>query len=194
MKEKKSFKRRKKVFIFFLMLVVIFIMYIYVQIKNENADTVTDYDRIAKIMVTTRKTDVFIVGETIDFNDRVETRVIDEVTESKIDGSGDYKVIIINDLNDEVVLSEKEIEYIRDLIEKDYYMIVYLGAKYSATWDDSTYGIANVEGNLCYIYYSWDGEKNRNIGLWNDSEQEMAEEYPLMLGESLLLGIEEYLQ
>ena len=73
-------------------------------------------------------------------------------------------------------------------------MVIYLGTKYSSTWDDDSYGIANVDGNLCYIYYSWDGVPTRNIGAWNITDQENLDEYPLSLGEALLYSIEGYLQ
>lgn len=167
---------------------------IYLGVSKGNDNELSDIDRISKILTTTRKTDIFIKGEKINFNDKVSTKQIDKITMSEINEKNDYTVIIINDLDDNIQLLEDEIALLKGLICKNNYMLIYLGEKYSTTWDDTSYGIANVKGNLCYIYYSWDGIPTRNIGAWNISDQETIQEYPLLLGETLLYSIEEYLQ
>ena len=93
---------------------------------------------------------------------------------SGISGTKDYTVIIINDLNDKVNLSDEEIDLVSEIITQNNYMLIYLGEKYSTVWDDASKGIANVEGNL--------------------SDQAVLSKYPLSLGETLLYSIEEYLQ
>lgn len=118
---------------------------IYIKVFKEKDEPLGDIDRISKILTTTRKTDIFIVGKEIDFNNKVSTTNIDEVTASTINGSGDYKVIIVNDLDDKVNLSDDEIGFLDELISKDGYMLIYLGGKYSTTWDDPSYGIAGYE-------------------------------------------------
>ncbi len=187
---------RKKVVIIFSIIIVLIIagVCIYVNESKKSDNELLDIDRISKVLSTTRKTDIFIRGEEVDFNNKVNSKNIDEITTSKISGDNDYKVIIVNDLNDGVELSADEISLLEQLICKNNYMLIYLGEKYSTTWDDTSYGVANVEGNLCYIYYSWDGVPTRNIGAWNVTDQETLSKYPLSLGETLLYSIEEYLQ
>lgn len=186
----------KKVVIIISIIVVLIIVGVCacIMIIDKNTETITDVDRISKMLTTTKKTDIFVVGEEINFNNKVNTISIDEVTMSKLNGNGDYKIIILNDLNDMVKLTEDEIELLTELICTDNYMLIYLGEKYSTTWDDTSYGIANVEGNLCYIYYSWGGIPSRNVGAWTLTDQEASKDYPLMLGETLLFSIEDYLQ
>ncbi len=169
-------------------------VFAYGMISKKNNNELSDIDRISKVLSSTRPTDIFIRGEEINFNNKVTSKSIDEISVSKISGDKDYKVIIINDLNDMVKLSEEEITLVKDIISKNNYMLIYLGKKYSTTWDDKSKGIANVEGNLCYIYYSWDGVPTRNVGAWSMADQESLDEYPLLLGETLLYSIEEYLQ
>lgn len=194
MSKKNGANKKLLILVGIVVVIVVIGICIFIKMNKEKDNTLTDYDRISKILTTTRKTDIFIVGEQIDFNNKITTKNINEVSKSKISGNGDYTVIIVNDLNDEVELSEDEIELLKDLISKNNYMLIYLGEKYSTTWDDESYGIADIEGNLCYIYYSWDGVPTRNVGVWTETDQEASKDYPLMLGESLLLSIEDYLQ
>lgn len=177
-----------------IILVVVVGFLIFININKDKNENISDIDRISKILTTTRKTDVFVLGKEINFNGKIQAKQIAEANMDNISGIGDYKVIVVNDLDNQLILSENEISLLEDLINKNNYMIIYLGEKYSTTWDDESYGIADVDGNLCYIYYSWDGVPSRNIGAWTESDQEMLNEYPLMLGESLLISIEAYLQ
>lgn len=163
--------------------------------SNKNNEPLSDIERISKMLTTTRKTDIFILGDEIDFNDNIKTTSIDKVSEAEIDGSGDYKVIILNDLNNNIKLSDDEICLLKDYISTNNYMLIYLGEKYSATFDDESQdGIANVENNLAYIYYSWDSIPTRNVGAWTKAEQEELTKYPGLLEEALLYSIETYLQ
>ncbi len=194
MGNKNSLLKKTLLLIGIFSVIIVIVIFVHSKMNKENDSSLADVDRISKMLTTTRKTDIFLVGSDIDFNNKVSIKKIDTVAASEIIGSGDYKVIIVNDLNDEVVLSEDEIALLRDLIGRNNYMLIYLGEKYSTTWDDTSLGIADVKGNLCYIYYSWDGVPTRNVGVWSEADQEASKEYPLVLGESLLLSIEEYLK
>ena len=169
-------------------------VFVWAKAGKENDNVLSDIDRISRVLSSTKPTDIFIRGEKIDFNDKVSSKCIDEITMSGISGTKDYTVIIINDLNDKVNLSDEEIDLVSEIITQNNYMLIYLGEKYSTVWDDASKGIANVEGNLCYIYYSWDGIPTRNVGVWNVTAQAVLSKYPLSLGETLLYSIEEYLQ
>jgi len=184
----------KKILIFGIVVVTLLLITAYVFIKRskEKDNELTDVDRISKVLSTTRKTDIFVKGKSIDFDNKVSSENIQEIALSEIDGSGDYKVIIVNDLDDEVKLEEDEINLLKELICKNNYMLIYLGEKYATVWDDASHGIANVDGNLCYIYYSWDGFPTRNIGAWKVSDQETLNKYPWSLGQSILYSIEDY--
>lgn len=192
----KNNKLRRILLILFILIIVLVTIGISICVikRKENARELSDIDRISKVLSTTRKTDIFVRGAEVDFNDKVSSTIVDEISKSKISGSGDYKVIIVNDLDDEIELSGNEIDVLTELISKNNYMLIYLGEKYSTTWDDTSYGVANIEGNLCYIYYSWDGIPTRNIGAWNETDQETLGKYPFSLGETLLYSIEAYLQ
>ena len=78
-------------------------------------------------------------------------------------------------------------------MNKNGYCIIYLGEKYSETWDRTEQGIANLSGNLSYVYYSWDGQPVRNIGNWLQSDNDELEKYPYLLGQALMYCIEDYL-
>lgn len=163
------------------------------KIPKLNNNEESDMDRMKKIMETTRPTDVFVLGKEILFETEIKVNNISKLAEEQIKSNKDYKVVIINDLDSAVNLSDEEIEYARELMNKNGYCIIYLGEKYSSTWDRSEQGIANLSGNLSYVYYSWDGQPTRNIGNWLQSDNDELEKYPYMLGQALMYSIEDYL-
>lgn len=153
----------------------------------------SDIDRMKKIMETTRPTDVFVLGKEILFETEIKINNISELSEKQIKTDKDYKIVIINDLDNMVNLSDEEIKYASELMNKNGYCIIYLGEKYSETWDRTEQGIANLSGNLSYVYYSWDGQPVRNIGNWLQSDNDELEKYPYLLGQALMYCIEDYL-
>lgn len=153
----------------------------------------TDLDRIKKVMEETRPTDVFILGKDIQFEVDINTKKVAKLTQEELDSDKDYKVIIINDLDGEISLSDDEIKYAENLIKKNGYLLIYLGEKYAKEWNVENEGIANLSDNLCYSYYSWDGNPKRVVGQWLQSDQDELEKYPYSLGQTMLYCIEEYL-
>lgn len=163
------------------------------KIPKLNNNEESDMDRMKKIMETTRPTDVFVLGKEILFETEIKVNNISKLSEEQIKSNKDYKVVIINDLDSAVNLSDEEIEYASELMNKNGYCIIYLGEKYSSTWDRPEQGIANLSENLSYVYYSWDGQPTRNIGNWLQSDNDELEKYPYMLGQALMYSIEDYL-
>lgn len=160
------------------------------QVSDDNE---TDMDRIKKIMETTRPTQVMVLGDEIKFENEIDIKKIDGLTESEIESEKDYVIVLINDLYDNVTLSDEEVEFAKELINKDGYCIIYLGEKYSTVLDKTDEGIAEIEGNLCFMYYSWQGMPSRNVGSWLQSDQDDLEKYPFMLGQALMYCMEMYL-
>lgn len=161
--------------------------------KASKGTELNDIDRISKMLKESRPTDVFIYGDEIKFKD-VDVHILDEIKAEKLVSSKAYKVIIINDLNNNSPLNDSQIELLRNEISKNGVLLIYLGTRYATKWDNPEYGVANLESNLCFAYYSWDGEEKRNIGYWLESDQEELQKYPFSLGESMLYCIEEYMQ
>lgn len=192
-----SNKSKKKIIIILIVLfvgILVTLLCVKIADKRKGNNQLTDLERISKVLSTTKPTALFVRGGTVDFNGLVETSSISSIELSEINCEKEYRVIIINDLNDGVYLSDEEIECVKKLISEDNNMLVYLGRKYAATWDDPSTEIANIEGNLCYIYYSWAGHAYRDVGAWRENDQDAVVQYPYMLGETILYSIESYLQ
>ena len=101
-------------------------VFVWAKAGKENDNVLSDIDRISRVLSSTKPTDIFIRGEKIDFNDKVSSKCIDEITMSGISGTKDYTVIIINDLNDKVNLSDEEIDLVSEIITQNNYMLIYL--------------------------------------------------------------------
>ncbi len=162
----------------------------------DNADDeLGEIGRISKLITKTHPTDIVVLGKEISFQVDVSTRKVDEATEENLtrkDGCK-YTFFIINDLDNEVNLTDEEIAFIAEKINSENFCLAYLGEKYSTVWDDPEQYVANVEGNLWFRYNQVDDEPHRAIGAWNKEEQEQLSQYPYMLGDVVLYEIEAFL-
>lgn len=156
----------------------------------------TDMKKIQKIITETYKTDVVVIGDDISFSEEVPYRKVTVINEDtlKRKENCEYTIFIINDVSEKVSISSEEQKLIGKLISEDRFCLIYIGSKYSTMWDDSTQGIASVDGNLFYMYYSVDGSPRRNIGAWTEQDQEQLEKYPDALGDTLMYNFEYYLE
>lgn len=161
-----------------------------------NEEKMTSVETAIKAIEESFPTDVVILGEPIQFKYELAVRYVEEISDKTVGIKGDYRyqAIIINDLNGNVQLQDSEIAYLNHLIHTDGYMLLYLGKKYSDTWEEpSDYNIS-VEGNLSYIYYKYGSVLKGCIGSWKESDQEDAEKYPYLLGDVVIYDIQDYLE
>lgn len=164
---------KKKVFITtgIIAAIAIVIGVVYFTLSDKKEEDLTEYDRIAKVLTTTRKTDIFVIGDEIDFGDKIKAAHISEASGAQINESGDYKAVIVNDLNDKVNLSDDEIGFLREFINKEKNVLIYLGKKYSTTWDDKSKSTTSVGGNLLYSYFLYEGLPQGAIGGYLETDQ-----------------------
>lgn len=160
-----------------------------------NDNELSDTEKIKKTIETTRPTDIVILGNDISFELDIDHRIIKDLNKDELDKvNKEYKVIIINDLEGKLSIDNEDIEKLNERISENGTMVIYLGEQYSEVLNQENEGISDINGNLCFAYYSWGGNPVKNIGYWNQSDQEMIDKYPYSLGQSLLYCIDEYLQ
>ncbi len=190
--KKGSSSRIVMIIIFLVVVLTCFVIYRLNSFKNDKE--MSCYERLSKVVLSTRPTEVFIRGAEVDFSGYILPRSIAHISSETLKNDKKYTVIVINDLDDHVTLSDDEISLTKQLITQNNTMLIYLGKKYSTTWDDQSQGQVEVEGNLCYVYYSWDNVPSGVIGAFCESDLEDLEKYPDYLGKVLMLEIEEYLR
>jgi len=72
--------------------------------------------------------------------------------------------------------------------------LIYLGEKYSDTWNSEDEIPLDLKGNLFYIHYSVSGTQCGAIGAWTTEDQNLLKTYPYSLGETILYSIESFLK
>ena len=82
MSNKNNFLKRIVIVFSTIIVLVVIGVYIYQNKVRENAQELPDIDRIAKVLSTTRKTDIFVRGGVVDFNNKVSSTKVDEITSS----------------------------------------------------------------------------------------------------------------
>lgn len=193
-------KKKKLIIILLLSLLVIILLILFQIIPlppflNKNKDSLTSIEKNVKVLTETKKTKIFLLGDDIQFDNKLFVDKIDTLSNSTLDKKDfPYSAIIINDLNDTIKLSEEDIDLLESYIEKDGYIVIYLGEKYSKAWLNENQGYAEVDGNLSYTYYTINGTKTRSIGAWRKEDNIENEKYPNLLGDTLIYEIISYLE
>ncbi len=155
--------------------------------------TENDIQKAARVIQENFDTDIVICGEEIKFKEEVVLSYVDEITNELVENEGQYKVIVINDLDSSVRLSDSEQLLLHDFIKEEGNVLIYLGVQYKECFDEEDMPIANSDDNLAYMYYTLEGYPRRVIGVWTQEEQDMLAEYPYILGNSILYAIEDYI-
>ncbi len=153
-------------------------------------------EKIKEIISTTHPTDIVVIGDDISFSVEVETRKIEKIDNSTLqrrDGC-EYTVVVVNDLDNKVQLTEDEQELLRKNLKEYGFCLIYLGEKYSSTWNSEDELPVYIKGNLFYGYYSVSGVQSGTVGAWMAEDQEQLETYPNSLGETILYFIESFLR
>ncbi len=155
----------------------------------------TDIERISTIIQKEHPTELILLGEDITFETGIPVRKISCVTDDLLKRGTNYEhtFFIINDLKDDVQLTEEEIDLLAEKISQPNFCLVYLGTKYNSSWNEPNEHITNLDGNLSWRYYQLDGQLRRYIGGWTQDDQNVSKEYPYMLSNSLLYEIDAYL-
>jgi hypothetical protein len=136
-----------------------------------------------------------LLGDDIIFQRDFKAREITEVSDEalKRDSSYKYSVLVINDLQNNVHLTQDSIEMIRDYIYNKHYTVFYLGDKYHSTWNDTQF-IAYVDRSRSVVFQNENGKVVRITGLWGKREAEMMQEYPNILGDVIIYQIEDFIR
>lgn len=135
-----------------------------------------------KMLTETYPTDIIVYGNNIDFDKEIPSRKVDELDANVIYDDGEdyfYRVLIINDLEDELTFDEDDWEVIDQCIEKGCNLF-YLGTQYlevikdryncnmGLNDTDMFIGIAHEADNTTIgIYGVWDTETYAKYGTAN---------------------------
>lgn len=161
-----------------------------------NDDEMTDIERIVKVITETKPTDIIIFGEDIEFPAEISYRTVSYIDETTIESNDAYMytILIVNDSNNTVLLSDKEQLCIEEAVSKEGFCLIYLGQKYSTRWDNEETPIVTIDGNMQFTYYTLDGTLCRRIGMWLVQDQAELDTYPQMLGDTLMHCFDLYLK
>ena len=161
-----------------------------------NDEGMTSSEEIAKIITETKPTDIIIRGDIVNFEEDITYRNINEINKEAITSPDEfeYTILVVNDVYNNVVLSEEEQVCIENAIKNEGFCLIYLGEKYADRWENDDTAVYSVEGNIQYSFFTLDNKLQKRIGMLNVKEISQLEEYPHMLGEVLLYCFSFYLE
>lgn len=151
------------------------------------------YVGVEKNMNESKPTTVYIYGDDLKFGIDIKQVKVDKIEDVlNNEDESKYKVLIINDLYDNAELTDDEINDLFGFVDTERNLLIYLGKKYANRWKPEYLGELEVEGNLYYDYYSWNGIRKNSVGSWNERDMKELEEYPNCLWDVMLWSIGEY--
>lgn len=199
-------RRNRNILIVCIAVVTILLLYIggaaaglfkmpkFIEGLMDNDEPTDSIEKALKVIQENFNTEILILGSSIEFETAPEFRYVEGIDEETVKKGSQYKVIILNDLEGKITLSNDNINALSEYISEEGNILIYLGERYKTVFDDTSKGVANVEGNLFYMYYMLDDNPHRNIGAWTQTEQEYSKDYPYLLGNALIYAIESYIE
>lgn len=170
---------------------------VYKNCNNNNKwDGGSSYDTyyMAKNMNEKCPTTFYIYGNDIEFD-----QTINKVNVNTLEGCADnseteYNMIIVNDLSDEIMLSDEEKEYLEKFARQDKCYFLYLGRQYGEYWYEDKENILQVEHNLSYGYHMYKNKLRTGIGVIKEGDLEEYKTNKYGLGRDVLCSMELYLE
>lgn len=168
---------------------LIFLMGIVVAVilfKNANNSKEMDsYDKYINAAINTHPVEIFVFGKDCSFRDTVEYKTIIDFDSDNLYSDKEYKLIIVNDIDGNISLSDEEYSTIHDYIFDKHYAFLYIGTnllqefvKHDFIMDnfekgDCSFGIRPIDEGMVAEIGTWDMEAQ---GYYDNGNKELLGE------------------
>ena len=148
------------------------------------------YEAYVQIVTNNYKTEFIVYGADIGFEDECYTRKIDSLSMENIKSSNEYvySVILINDLNNNVKLTESDFEILYDASVNQKIDLFYLGSQYLEIFKEvgiTSQPTLHNDLSIGVIYER--GFRTEVVGLWDKEANKLYEELnPKLLSDIIL--------
>ena len=160
-----------------------------------NPDAEDSYAQAINKSKTTHPTDIFVYGENCQFRKEVEYVKISKLCAEQVVSNKEFRVIVINDLNGELNLTDEDMEFIQNFVCDEKHMVMYFGDsqfdKFIEAGIISESSISSREMGFVYKYHEL--PIMRIAGIWSyvDNEVYMNENEEL-LGSAIFIYLGSY--
>lgn len=115
---------KKKIIIIILLLLILCVAFFVVKeyvARNSDKDSLTTVESDILLLSEEYPTRILIYGEMLEFDSKIATEAITEITYDSLNKSEEYayQLIVVNDLNGKNVLSDDEWKIINDVVKAD---------------------------------------------------------------------------
>ncbi len=143
-----------------------------------------------KIITENYKTEIILYGSDVDFDEACYVRKINEISKDNLtsDESFIYTVFIINDLEENITLSDVELDIIKDKVLNDKIDFFYFGkSNVKNIVDEGIFSQELLEGEMSLGVIYEKGIKTEVLGTWTaELNRIYGEKNPDLLAESIL--------
>ena len=181
----------KKIIIAFALLILFFVIGgIYFISKNDDKLYENSYEAYVQMVTDTYKTEFIVYGDDIGFEDECYTRKIDSLNKDILALSDDYvySAIIINDLNNNIELTENDFEILYDASFNQKIDLFYFGSRYLEKFKEVGITVQpTLDSDLSIGVIYERGIRTEVAGLWDkELNNAYVESNPKLLSDILL--------
>lgn len=140
------------------------------------------YAKNLEMINKTESTNIMIYGEPISFRYKFDYHIVSDINEFSLDSDDAHKFIIINDKNDEIILTDSDYIYLLNLIKTNNYDFFYVGANKLENFETHGY-FSNLSPKELGF-----GIHNHKLvtGYWTDNYEKIFNQNHAILGDRIV--------
>lgn len=139
-----------------------------------------DYDEAIAILTDKRPTNILLYGDDMFFRDGVDIKKISSIDENTLSTKKNYTVLIINDENGNVTLSESELTFLKNKIDEDMnFYLYYYGIDLIETLEgrEIIQPDTCTQGDLCSASVVCNGQRTGFGGIFTEEDKAIADKH-----------------
>lgn len=171
-----------------MIILIIAAVFIYNALHRSQSEEEDTYDINIKIVNESHPTDIILYGESINFRDELIYRETKYIDEDIFNSNKENRLIIINDLDGQVDLSDAEWSIIKENTIDGTWDFYYLGTdKLEKLKNLGFYNEERLENDLCLAIANYYDNKSTFNGIWTKEQEDMFGNEDEQLGMVLVM-------
>lgn len=147
----------------------------YYLVVNMDPDSEDSYDQNIRESKEKYPTEIFVYGDDCHFREEVECTKITKLSAEQVVSNKEFRVIVINDLNSKLNLTNDDMEFIQNFVCDEKHMVMYFGDsqfdKFIEAGIISKLSISSGDMSVVYKYHEL--PSMRVSCIWHDEENEI---------------------
>lgn len=148
----------------------------YYLVVNMDPDSEDSYDQNIRESKEKYPTEIFVYGDDCHFREEVEWTKITKLSPEQVASDKEFRVIVINDLNGKLNLTNKDMEFIENFVCDEKHLVMYFGdSKFDKFIEAGIISDSTLlsSGDMSVVYKYHDLPSMRVSCIWHEEDNEI---------------------